>query len=251
LWILRCRTTASAKSGTLHRLKLPRPRNRSPRRASACRPPCPTRCAHASPPSHPPQRGWSGSRSGKPCQQEGDGGVTVRDMSAPAPALIAQGPYLLRGMPVLPSTRDFLTSAGFGGAAALLAALVVAGVAALAARSQAVFVCLLAFRSWPAARFVQGHGLRFASGTRLATFPCGSHSSPAKTWRPDPALRGPDAGQNLARQKANRTGGHADACPFTQKGPVMTDTAPAPHRRRRRQPAHRHPGTPRPAHPDA
>jgi hypothetical protein len=40
-------------------------------------------------------------------------------------------------MPALPSTRDFLTSAGFGGAAALLAALVVAGVAALAARRAA------------------------------------------------------------------------------------------------------------------
>jgi hypothetical protein len=60
-------------------------------------------------------------------------GVTVRDMSVPAPALIAQGPHLAR-MPALPAARDFVTSAGFGGAAALLAALVVAGAAALAAR---------------------------------------------------------------------------------------------------------------------
>lgn len=57
-------------------------------------------------------------------------------MSAPTPALIAQGPQPV-GITALPPARDFLTSAGFGGAAALLAALVVAGVAALAARRAA------------------------------------------------------------------------------------------------------------------
>jgi hypothetical protein len=48
--------------------------------------------------------------------------------------LVAEGFLLPRRMPELPPAREFLTSAGFGGAAVLAAAIILAAVAALAGR---------------------------------------------------------------------------------------------------------------------
>src|ERR1700744_6371313 len=53
------------------------------------------------------------------------------------PHFVGQGFDVPDGMPTLPPARDFLLSAGFGGAAALVAALIVAVVAAVLARGAA------------------------------------------------------------------------------------------------------------------
>jgi hypothetical protein len=55
--------------------------------------------------------------------------MSVRDAG-----LVAGTFFLPRRMPALPPARDFLTSAGFGGAAALAAAIIVAGVALFVGR---------------------------------------------------------------------------------------------------------------------
>lgn len=58
-------------------------------------------------------------------------------MTGSCPHLLAEQFSLPQGMPALPPAREFLTSAGFGGLAALLAAVIVAAVLVFAARSAA------------------------------------------------------------------------------------------------------------------
>ncbi|WAJ47948.1 hypothetical protein OK015_28775 (plasmid) [Mycobacterium sp. Aquia_216] len=58
-------------------------------------------------------------------------------MTGSCPHLLAESLSLPQGMPALPPAREFLTSAGFGGLAALLAAVIVAAVLVFAVRSAA------------------------------------------------------------------------------------------------------------------
>lgn len=58
-------------------------------------------------------------------------------MTGSCPHLLAEQFSLPQGLPALPPAREFLTSAGFGGLAALVAAVIVAAVVVFAARSSA------------------------------------------------------------------------------------------------------------------
>ena len=70
---------------------------------------------------------------------------------------------------------------------------------------------VLAFRLCRRSASRQGHGLRFAPGTRLAQFPGTLAALTAANCAPGPCTPRPYAGRNLNCQKANRTGGHEDA----------------------------------------
>lgn len=69
-----------------------------------------------------------------------------------------------------------------------------------------MFVCLLAFDYARRSASRQGHGLRFAPGTRLAQFPDTLASLAAANCAPEPCTRRPYAGpkSQLPEGKQNR-----------------------------------------------